>query len=77
MAGDELLGIAQQPLLLRLDLDQFGQADGGHMAHRLDAAGGAALAIAEGDRRVPVGWVHGLRQHGLQAREQALGARDQ
>ena len=37
----------------------------------------AALAVAEGDRRAPVGRGQRLRQHGLQAREQRFGARDQ
>ncbi len=64
---DELLGVAQQPLLLRLDLHQRVQADGRHVPHRLEHAGGAALAVAEGDRRRPVGRRGRVRQHALRA----------
>ena len=43
--------------------------------HRLDQARAAALAVAKGDRRVPVGRRQRMRQHRLEARQQRLGAR--
>ena len=74
MAGNELFGVAQQTLLLRLHFHQILQPDAGHVAYGLDMAGRAALAVAEGDGGIPVGRGQRPRQHGFQAREQRFGA---
>ena len=47
------------------------------MAHRLEQARAAALAVAKGDRGVPVGRRQRMRQHRLDPRQQRLGAVDQ
>ena len=73
----ELQRVAQQAFLLRLDLAQVGQADGGDMAHRLQPAGPASLAVAKRHRRRPVGCGERMRQNRLEARHQRLRAREQ
>ena len=47
------------------------------MLHRLEHTPGAALAVAEGNRRIPVRRGGRMRQHGLQAGEQRFGAHQQ
>ena len=76
-AADKLLGVAAQPLHLRVDLLQVAQPDRRHMPHRLELGAGTAAAVAKGDRGVPVGRPRRMRQHSLQTGQQTLGVIDQ
>jgi hypothetical protein len=64
---------------LHIDVLQIGQLHGAHMAHRLQhTAAVGALAVAPGNRRIPVGGcLQGLGQHGFDALHQLLGTLDQ
>ena len=76
-AGDELRGVAQQALLLRVHFLQVGELERRDVAHRLQHAALAALAVAEGDGRAPVRRAQRVGQHGFEARQQRLGPGDQ
>ena len=52
------------------DLDQFVQADRRDMAHGFDQPRARTFAVAEGDRRGPVGSSQRMRQHRFQPRQQ-------
>ena len=77
LALHELARVAQQALLLRLDLLEVGQPDRRQVPDRLEPRARAALAVAEGHGGVPVGRRQGLGQHGLQAVQQRIGASQQ
>ncbi len=68
-----MLGIALDLVLLQLDFLQVGQRDRRHVAHRLEPAMAATLAVAKSHRGLPVRCAQGLRQHRLDALDQGFG----
>jgi hypothetical protein len=75
--GDELARVALDDLLLRVDGDERVEVDGVRMRDRLKVAAAAALAPPRGGDAAPVGIGRRRRQDRLDAREHALGAREQ
>ena len=76
-AGDELARVAVDRLLLRVDRDELREIDGVRMRDGMQEAAAAALAPARRRDAAPVR-VRGVgRQQRLDAREDALGAREE
>ena len=77
-ASHKLLRVALDLFLLGVDFLEVRQRHRGHMAHRLQGAvAAAALAVAPGNGRRPVGRRKRLGQHGFDAGDELLGTLDQ